>query len=138
MGEIDLCTQLVSASSRSSELLRVRATAERGWRSGSDSPKACQQLGSFLFRSASLANFWIKRVLHLSVSRKSLEREEATEEAPRLARGDRQGCTERNTTGADRRWPQRNTVIHSARLSGSPAPFRVARSPVVFLVATLR
>ena len=41
-------------------------------------------------------------------------------------------------TGADRRWPWRDTVIHSARLSGSPAPLRVARSPVVFLVATLR
>ena len=31
-----------------------------------------------------------------------------------------------------------DTVIHSARHTGSPAPLRVARSPVVFLVATLR
>ena len=42
------------------------------------------------------------------------------------------------TTGADRRWPWRNTFIHSARVSGSPAPLRVARSPVVSLVATRR
>ena len=42
------------------------------------------------------------------------------------------------TTGADRRWPWRNTFIHSARVSGSPAPLRVVRSPVVFLVATPR
>ena len=42
------------------------------------------------------------------------------------------------TTGADWRWPQRDTVIHSARRTGSPAPLRVVRSPVVSLVATLR
>ena len=29
-----------------------------------------------------------------------------------------------------------DTVTHSARLFGSPAPLRVVRSPVVFLVAT--
>ena len=43
-----------------------------------------------------------------------------------------------STTGAERRWPQRNTVVHSARVSGSPAPLRVAKSPVTSLVATLR
>ena len=42
------------------------------------------------------------------------------------------------TTSADWRWPQRDTVIHSARRTGSPAPLRVVRSPVVFLVATRR
>ena len=29
-------------------------------------------------------------------------------------------------------------VVHSARVSGSPAPLRVVRTPVVFLVATVR
>ena len=55
---------------------------------------------------------------------------------PVRARGGPQGCTE------CRRFPLRGKTSihhrHSARVSGSPAPLRVVRSPVAFLVTTLR
>ena len=64
----------------------------------------------------------------------SSERRQALEEAPRRVEFT-QGCTER------RRFPLRackQRPPRPVRLSGPPAPLRVARSPVVSLVATLR
>ena len=71
-------------------------------------------------------------------SRRRQDRRVESHRGARSAGGSHSVCTPTSTTtGADRRWPQRNTVIHSARRTGSPAPLRVARSPVAFLVATL-